>query len=59
MLSDYSEAHSFKNEQDVYVALANLVKAHPSMPRWMFKINREVEGRGIAFIGICWSCHQV
>jgi hypothetical protein len=48
-------ASDFKSEVDVYVQLQQLVETHQHIKRWIFKMDGEVEGRGIAYIGKCAS----
>ncbi|KAJ3296071.1 hypothetical protein HK104_002016 [Borealophlyctis nickersoniae] len=42
--------HSFRNENDICEKLSDLVKSHPHISQWIFKINGAREGDGIAFI---------
>ncbi|KAI8910308.1 hypothetical protein EDD86DRAFT_275386 [Gorgonomyces haynaldii] len=37
-------------EQDIYTQLQRLLKEYPDVPRWIFKINGEPDGRGIAYV---------
>ena len=43
-------ADDFENEDDIFNKLTVLVAKHPTIKTWVFKINNEVGGRGIAYI---------
>lgn len=43
----------------LYEGLAQLMTEHMEVQRWLFKIDSEVGGRGMAYCDVCYlKCHQ-
>ncbi|KAL2918603.1 hypothetical protein HK105_202004 [Polyrhizophydium stewartii] len=45
-------ASRLKDERSLYHELDRLIKQHPHITRWLFKIDKEMEGRGIAYVDV-------
>ena len=43
-------AWDIKTEEEFYSSLAHLIAMYPTINVWLFKINKETNGRGIAYL---------